>query len=137
MTLRADAHRASLAFMMVNKPLLAVILTAGALGAAAGAAARPALGLPPAAHVSYQHGRAMLSRHGVNRYQRYGAYGYWGGYYGSPYAAVADAEPIPPPIAETPAVAPAAYHSGAVCPVVWRWSARAGQAVRSWSYCNN
>jgi hypothetical protein len=120
--------------MMVNKHLLAVALTVGALGSAASAVAAPALGLPPAAHMSHRHGEAMRVHRYADRYQQYG---YYGGDYGAPYAAATYAEPPGQPMVEVPAAAPAAYNSGTVCPVIWRWSARAGQAVRSWSYCNN
>jgi hypothetical protein len=137
-TLRGIAVHASLAFMMVNKHLLAVVLAVSALGSAASAVAAPMLGLPPTAHLEHEHGgfgAGMFAHRNFNRYQQYG---YYGGYsYGSPYQLEA-AQPAPTPIVEAPAAAPATpYNSNKVCPVIWRWSARAGQAVRSWSYCNN
>jgi hypothetical protein len=126
--------------MMVNKSLLAAVLAVGALGSVASAVASPMLLLPPPAHVGHEHGgfgAQMLGRRNLNRYQQYGYYGNYGGPYGSPYAVEA-APPAPTPVVETPAAAPATpYNSNKVCPVIWRWSARAGQAVRSWSYCNN
>lgn len=138
MTLHANSVRASLAFMMVNKHLLAVALAVGALGSAASAVAAPGLALPPPAHVDHEHGgfgAGMFAHRNPNRYQQYG---YYGGY-GSPYAVEAyPAQPAPELVVEAPAAAPATpYNNNKVCPVIWRWSARAGQAVRSWSYCND
>jgi hypothetical protein len=124
--------------MMVNKSLLAAVLAVSALGSAASAVAAPMLLLPPPAHVGHEHsgfGAQMFERRNFNRYQQYGYYGYFGGSYGAPYAV--EAAP-PAPVVEAPAAAPASpYNNNKVCPVIWRWSARAGQAVRSWSYCNN
>jgi hypothetical protein len=127
--------------MMVNNRLLAAVLTAGALVSAAPAAA-PAtrLGLPPpAVHVSYGREGQMFAHREAGRYRRYGyGYGYYGAYAYGPYAALdAGQTPLYAAPAETPAATVMAYNSNSVCPVVWRWSARAGQAVRSWSYCNN
>jgi hypothetical protein len=128
--------------MMVNNRLLAVALAAGALGSAASAVGAPAthLGLPlPALHVSHGRAGSTFAQHEASRYQRYG-YGYYGGYAYDPYAAQDVA--AQPPYAEAaqasaPSAAATAYNGDKVCPAAWRWSARAGQAVRSWSYCND
>lgn len=140
MTLRASAVRASLPFMMVNNRWLAVALTAGALASAASAVAAPAphLGLPPPAQVRHEHTSPMFAHHEAGRYQRYG-YGGYGAYAYGPYAAQDVGQPLYPAPAEAPPASAAvmAYNGDKVCPVVWRWSARAGQAVRSWSYCND
>ncbi len=139
MTLRGDTVRASLLFMMVNNRFLAILVTAGALAPAASAVgAATHLGLPPAAHVRRGHEGQMFAHRAAGRYQRYGYAGY-GGYAYGPYAAQDVAQPLDAAPAEAPvaAVAGTAYNGKKVCPVVWRWSARADRAVRSWSYCNS
>jgi hypothetical protein len=125
--------------MTVKNRLLAVVLTAGALASAASAAGAAAahLGLP-SAHVRHGHEGHMFAHREAGRYQQYG-YDDYGGYAYGPYAAQDVAQPLYGQPTEAP-VAPAAvttYNGNKVCPVVWRWSDRAGQAVRSWSYCNN
>ena len=141
MTLRASTVRASVSFMMVNDRLLVVALTAGALASAASAVAAPAahLGLPPAAQVRHEHMGPMFAHRDTNRYLRNG-YGAYGAYAYAPYATQDAAQPLytgPAEPAVTSAAVTGAYNGDKVCPVVWRWSARAGQAVRSCSYCNN
>ena len=130
------------AFMMVNAKILSPALAAVAALCAASAVAAPTphLGLPPPAQPAHLHVRFAQPMFEHRQANRYPTYGYYGGY-GSPYA-VADntaaaplyAQPVEAPVAVAP-VTP--YNSDKVCPVIWRWSARAGQAVRSWSYCNN
>jgi hypothetical protein len=126
--------------MMVNNRLLAVALTAGALVSAASAVGAPAtrLGLAAPAQFRHEHAGRMFAHREANRYQRYG-YGAYGAYAYGPYAAQDAAQPVyaEPESTPTPVVAVAGYNGDKVCPVVWRWSARAGQAVRSWSYCND
>jgi hypothetical protein len=128
--------------MMVNNTLLAAATAAAAIASAASAFAAPALhlGLPPPAMERHEHdadGSMARSRNAMRQQQ----YGYYGGLYGSygygpppSYPAPLAAEPAAPPVV---AAAAPAYNSEKVCPVVWRWSARAGQPVRTWSYCNN